>query len=61
VCGRGNGNEFHGDAVVLEGVVHRVGIRDGIAGVAGVVEDQRGCGNGARISYWKINIDAAVN
>jgi hypothetical protein len=32
VSSRGNGDELHGDAVVLERVVHRVGIGDGHAG-----------------------------
>src|ERR1700689_2289335 len=49
VSGRGNGDELYHDTVVLERVVHLVRVGDEHAGVTGVVEDQRGCRDGARI------------
>src|SRR5208282_396416 len=54
VSSRGNGDEFHGDTVILERVVHRVGTGDGHNGVAGIMEDQCGCGDGARIGDGRL-------
>ena len=51
VSSRGKGDEFHGDAVVLQRMVHLVGIGDWHARVAGVVEDQCGCGDCTRIGH----------
>jgi hypothetical protein len=45
VSNSGEGEEFHGDAVVFFRVVHRVRAGDWYAGVAGAVEEQGGCGD----------------
>ena len=54
MSGYGKGDEFHGDAVILERVVKRVGTGDGHSGVAGVVENQRGRGDRARIGDGRL-------
>jgi len=50
VCTHGNGDEFCGDAIVLQRMVQRASVGDWDASVAGVVQDQRGCSDGTRVN-----------
>ena len=54
VFSHGNGDEFHSDTIVLERVVQSVSVGDWDAGVTCVVENQRGCSDGALVGDGRL-------
>ena len=54
VLRHGDGDEFHGNAVVFQRVVERVSVADRYVGVAGVVQDQRRRGDVAGVGDGRL-------